>query len=299
MTELAILTEELSKSFGAHAAVQGVNLAVRTGEVFGFLGPNGAGKTTTIGMLLALIRPTSGRALVLGHDVARAPGEALRDVGALVEGPAFYPYLSGRDNLRVLAHTRGAALQEVDAALELVDLAGRARDPLRTYSQGQRQRLGLAAALMHEPRLVLLDEPTNGLDPAGQHEIRALIRNLANRGQTVFLSSHLLHEVEQLCDRVAILKQGRVIAEGPVAELLGQGRGILVRTAELARATEVLRGMPWIRAIREKDGLLLLDAPAERSAEINTFLAAHGIAVAEIRAFENRLEDVFLELTRS
>ncbi|HWQ15458.1 MAG TPA: ABC transporter ATP-binding protein [Roseiflexaceae bacterium] len=297
--EAAILTEGLTKRFGAHVAVDGVSLEVPQGEVFGFLGPNGAGKTTTIAMLLGLVRPTAGRALLFGHDVQRAPEAALHQVGAMVEAPAFYPYLSGRDNLRVLARAGGLPERRVDEALAAVDLAPRARDRFRTYSQGMRQRLGIAAALLPDPRLIILDEPTNGLDPAGQQEIRALIRGLAGEGRTFFLSSHLLHEVEQLCERVAILKQGRVIAQGRVADLLRRGRGVLVRVAgDAARAAEILRGLEWVAGVVEREGALLVDAPTARAAEINALLTSRALPVAEIRAYEERLEDFFLEVTR-
>jgi ABC-2 type transport system ATP-binding protein len=297
--EPAIRTENLTKRFGHRLAVDGVSLEVSAGQVFGFLGPNGAGKTTTIGMLLGLIRPTSGRAILLGHDIGERPATALRQVGAMIEAPAFYPYLSGRNNLRVLARAGGLPEGRVDAALDLVELSSRAKDRFRTYSQGMRQRLGIAAALLHEPRLIMLDEPTNGLDPAGQHEIRALIRTLAQSGHTIFLSSHILAEIEQLCERVAILKQGRVVAEGPVAELLRRGRGLLVRVAvDPAAAAEVLRRVEWVTLVEHHDDVLLVDAPAARAPELNALLVASGLPVAEIRAYEERLEDVFLELTR-
>jgi ABC-2 type transport system ATP-binding protein len=296
--DAAILTENLTKHFGSRTAVDGVSLHVRPGEVFGFLGPNGAGKTTTIGMLLGLIAPTAGRAVVLGHDVQRAPAAALRGVGAMIEAPAFYPYLSGRDNLRVLARADGLPDARVDEALALVELAPRGRDRFRVYSQGMRQRLGIAAALLRRPQLIMLDEPTNGLDPAGQQEIRALVRALAGAGQTIFLCSHLLHEVEQLCARVAILKQGRVVAQGEVAELLR--RGVLVRVnGDVGRAVELLRRVAWVGGVEPRDGALLVDAPAERAAEINALLTANALPVAEIRVYEERLEDFFLNVTRA
>ncbi|MFL5802695.1 MAG: ABC transporter ATP-binding protein [Roseiflexaceae bacterium] len=296
--DAVILTEGLTKRFGKRIAVDDLNLHVRPGEIFGFLGPNGAGKTTTIGMLLGLVRPTAGRAVVMGYDVQRQPDQALHAVGAMVEGPAFYPYLSGRDNLRVLARAGGLPEARVVAALDLVELSDRARDKFKSYSQGMRQRLGIAAALLHEPQLIILDEPTNGLDPAGQHEIRDLIRMLAQSGHTIFLSSHMLHEVEQLCERVAILKAGRVIAEGAVADLLRRGHGVLLRVAgDPAAALALLRATPWIGGVEPHGDTLLLDAPAERTAEINALLASNGILVAEIRANEERLEDFFLEIT--
>jgi ABC-2 type transport system ATP-binding protein len=251
-------------------------------------------------MLLGLIRPTSGSAQLLGYDVQRDLARALVGVGAMIEAPAFYPYLSGRDNLRVLAQAGGLPAARVDAALDLVELSARARDKFRAYSQGMRQRLGIAAALLHEPSLILLDEPTNGLDPAGQLEIRELIRTLAASGRTIFLSSHMLHEVEQICDEVVILKDGRLVAGGPVAALLRRGRGVLVRVAgDAERASELLRGLDWIGGVVPHDGALLVDAPLERAAELNMLLAAHAIPVAEIRANEQRLEDFFLEVTHS
>lgn len=298
--DAVILTEGLTKRFGEREAVADLNLKVHAGEIFGFLGPNGAGKSTTIGMLLGLVRPTAGRAIVLGYDMQLQPAPALKSVGAMIEVPAFYPYLSARDNLRVLARVSGLPDARVDAVLKMVELHDRARDPFKSFSQGMRQRLGLAAALLHEPQLILLDEPTNGLDPAGQHEIRALIRTLAQSGHTIFLSSHMLSEVEQLCDRVAILKAGRVIAEGNVTELLRRGRGLLLRVAgDAAVALEVLRATPWIAAVEQQGDALLLDAPAERAAEISMLLAAKQIAVAELRTNETRLEDFFLEVTKS
>lgn len=298
--DAAISAEKLTKRYGARLAVDAIDLHVPRGEIFGFLGPNGAGKTTTIAMLLALVRPTSGRAIVLGYDMQRTPAPALRRVGAMIEAPSFYPYLSGYDNLRVLARAAGLPDKRVDATLAVVELAERARDKFKTYSQGMRQRLAIAAALLHEPELIMLDEPTNGLDPAGQHEIRTLIRALAQNGCTIFLSSHMLHEVEQLCGRVAILKEGRVIADGPVAALLRRGRGVLVRVAgDIARAADVLRRVEWIAHVEQHNDTLVVDAPIERAPEINALLTSQALPVAEIRAHEERLEDFFLDITRS
>jgi ABC-2 type transport system ATP-binding protein len=298
--DAAIHTEGLTKRFGARTAVDQLDLHVRPGCVFGFLGPNGAGKTTTIGMLLGLVRPSAGRAIVLGHDIAREPEQALAGVGAMIEAPAFYPYLSGRDNLRVLAWADGVAAARVDAALDVVELADRAGDKFRVYSQGMRQRLGIAAALLHNPQLIMLDEPTNGLDPAGQLEIRELIRMLARSGRTIFVSSHLLHEAEQICDEVAILKQGRVVTSGTVAELLRRGRGLLVRVVgDVAAAAALLRTAAWIGSVEQRGETLLVDAPTEQAAEITTLLAAHAVSVAEIRPDERHLEDFFLEVTRA
>jgi ABC-2 type transport system ATP-binding protein len=295
----AIVAEGLTKRFGERVAVDNLSLEVVRGEVFGFLGPNGAGKTTTIGMLLGLVQPSAGRAVVLGHDVQQQAKQALRGVGAMIETPAFYPYLSGRDNLRVLARAGGLPDNCVDAALAIVDLTLRAKDRFKAYSQGMRQRLGIAAALLSEPELIILDEPTNGLDPAGQQEIRELVLTLAQSGRTIFFSSHMLHEVEHLCARVAILNQGRLIAQGRVADLLRRGRGVLVRVSgDVAQATTVLQSIEWVAGVQDHNGALLVDAPIERTAEITMLLASRSIAVAEIRAHEERLEDFFLDITR-
>jgi ABC-2 type transport system ATP-binding protein len=250
-------------------------------------------------MLLGLIQPSAGRAFVLGHDIAHAPEQALAGVGAMIEAPAFYPYLSGRDNLRVLAWAGGVAAARVEAALDVVELSDRAGDTFRVYSQGMRQRLGIAAALLADPQLIMLDEPTNGLDPAGQLEIRELIRTLARSGRTIFVSSHLLHEAEQMCDEVAILKQGRMVTSGTVAELLRRGRGLLVRVVgDAAAAAALLRSIAWAGDVDQRGDTLLVDAPADRVAEITMLLAAQAISVAEIRPNERHLEDFFLEVTR-
>ncbi|MCS6883213.1 MAG: ABC transporter ATP-binding protein [Oscillochloridaceae bacterium] len=297
-TESAIETENLTKRYGARLAVDGLSLRVARGEIFGLLGPNGAGKTTTIAMLLGLVRPSAGRALVLGHDVQADPVSALRRVGAMIETPAFYPYLSGYDNLRVLAHTGGLPAERIGAALQAVELTDRARDRVRVYSQGMRQRLAIAAALLPDPELIILDEPTNGLDPAGTAEIRALIRRLAAGGRTIVLCSHILSEVEQLCGRVAILKAGRLAAEGAVADLLRRERGLRLRVeGDPDRAAALLAALPWVRAVERENGALLVDAPVERAAELNTYLTRAGVLVAEIGVHTSNLEQFFLEVT--
>lgn len=295
----AIRTEKLTKRYQRHLAVDSLDLEVYRGEIFGFLGPNGAGKTTTIGMLLGLIAPTSGRAEVLGHSIAHSPGEALHRVGAMIETPAFYPYLSGRDNLRALAMAGGLPATRADEVLAIAGLAERGRDRFRSYSLGMRQRLGIAAALLNSPDLIMLDEPTNGLDPAGQQEIRALIKSLAADGRTILLCSHVLHDVEQVCDRVAILKDGRLRAMGRVADLLRRGHGLLVRVAgDLGQAAGHLRALPWVESVTIEGDAMLVSAPVERAAEVTLLLASHAIGVSEIRPDHDRLEDVFLEITR-
>lgn len=296
--DLAIQTEQLTRRFKQRVAVDSLSLQVGRAEVFGFLGPNGAGKTTTIAMLLALIKPTSGRAFVLGHDVQQEPAAALRRVGAMIEAPAFYPYLSGYDNLRVLARADGLPNSRIGEVLALVELDRRARDKFRTYSQGMKQRLAIAAALLADPEVIILDEPTNGLDPAGTVEVRELIRSLAAGGRTIFLCSHLLHEVEQICQRVAIIKEGRLLAQGSVAELLRRGQGVQVRVVgDPAQALDLLGQVEWIRAVRQQGDTLLIDAPTERAADINALLTQQHIAVAELRAREETLEQFFLEVT--
>jgi ABC-2 type transport system ATP-binding protein len=294
----AIETEALTKRYGDRTAVDGLSLRVERGEVFGLLGPNGAGKTTTIAMLLGLVRPTAGRAAVLGHDVGAAPAAALAGVGAMIEAPAFYPYLSGADNLRVLALAGGLSAGRVAAALEAVELSERARDKVRVYSQGMKQRLAIAAALLPDPELIILDEPTNGLDPAGTAEIRALIRALAAGGRTIVLCSHILHEVEQVCGRVAILKAGRLIAAGRVDELLRRDHGLRVRVeGDPAAALALVRALPWVAGAEREGDVLLVDAPAARAAELNAHLARAGVPVAEIGARGGSLEEFFLEVT--
>ena len=290
----------LTKQFGAVTAVRDLDLDLYPGEVFGFLGPNGAGKSTTIGMILGLVRPTSGTIEAFGLDFRRHRWEVLRRIGAVVEFPAFYGHLSGRDNLRAIALAVGGVPDSrIDALLELVGLADRARDKFKTYSLGMKQRLGIASTLLTDPRLILLDEPTNGLDPAGQREVRELIPRLAAEGRTVLLASHLLYEVQQVCQRVAILQRGRLLAVGRVDELLQQGRRleVEVRPEELDRAVEILRGLPGVDGVERRDARLLVQAPAEMGRTVNLALAREGIFANQLRFVENTLEEYFLQLT--
>jgi ABC-2 type transport system ATP-binding protein len=213
----------VSKKFGDVTAVNNVNLRVCKGQVFGFLGPNGAGKTTTIGMILGLIHPSNGRIELFGEPISPSQTRPLQKACALVGHPSLIPYLSGRENLRLVAKLSAETSEEqIDEVLELVSMTEAANRTVKGYSTGMKQRIGLASALMHKPDLVILDEPTNGLDPAGMREIRQIILNLAQNGTTVFLSSHLLHEVEQVCDEIAVLNKGQIVAQGSVAELLSQ-----------------------------------------------------------------------------
>lgn len=292
-----VRTRGLTKYYGSIAALRNLALELYPGEVFGLLGPNGAGKTTTVKLLLGLLRPTAGEIYLFGQPLAGNLPHLLRQVGAIVEAPAFYPYLSGRENLRLLAMMDGLPLSRVDLALEQVDLREAAGRKFGAYSLGMKQRLGIAATLLRDPRLIILDEPTSGLDPAGQHEVRALIPRLAGEGRTVFLSSHLLYEVQQVCDRVGILKAGELLAIGPVTSLLRPGGAIEVRVPNVAAAQEVLRRLPWVTSLTEMNGYLVVGAPPERSAEVNAALAGAGIFASEIRPRERTLEAFFLEVT--
>jgi ABC-type multidrug transport system ATPase subunit len=267
---------------------------VRRGEIYGFLGPNGAGKTTSLRMLLGLVRPTSGRASVLDEPPG-APG-ALSRIGAMVETPAFYPYLSGRDNLRVLARYAAVGEDRVGVVLGQVGLGGRASDRVATYSLGMKQRLGVAAALLKDPELLILDEPTNGLDPAGMAEMRAFIRSLGDDGRTVVLSSHLMGEVEQVCDRVGVIRDGGLVAEDTVEELRGRA-GLRVRAEPVTDAARLISALPGVDAVTRRDGLLDVTVDTLRAPAINRALVEAGIAVSELYAEKASLEDVFLQLT--
>jgi len=289
-----VRTQGLTKRYGEHAAVDAIGLTVRRGEVYGFLGPNGAGKTTTLRMLLGLVRPTSGTATVLG----RPPGtpDATADIGALVEGPGFFPYLSGRDNLRVLARYRGLGDDDVERVLDRVDLAARGRDRFKSYSMGMKQRLGVAAALLGDPQLLILDEPTNGLDPAGVNDMRRLVADLSAAGQTVLLSSHLLTEVQEICDRVGVISRGRLITEAPVSELRGGSR-LLVRAGPADTALAVAMGLAGDDAVTVAGDLLQVRLDPHRAAELTRALVQAGADVHEVRPSERSLEEVFFEMT--
>lgn len=310
-----ISTSRLTKAFGNLVAVNDLHLQVMRGDVFGFLGPNGSGKTTTIRMLLGLIHPTAGRAILFGMDNAYQLPEILQRIGAIVEMPVFYPYLSGLDNLRALAAASGmmsgkANDRRIAEVLEIVELRSYEKLAYRKYSLGMKQRLGIAGALLADPELVLLDEPTNGLDPAGVIEIRRLIQRLSSLGKTIFLSSHILYEVQQVCNRVAILKKGNLVKQGSVHELLRGSEQVEIRLSredETFYAQNLLQqaqqqGANWITDMhiernRKEQPSLIVNAPANRSAEINAILARQSLFAAEIHPREGSLEELFLELT--
>jgi len=297
-SEVILRTVSLTKRYGRLLALEGLNLEVRRGQVYGFLGPNGAGKITTIALILGLIAPSAGHVEMFGLDTRTHLSQALRRTGAILETPSFYPHLSGRDNLRIWAAlSDGIDEKRIDEVLELVGLTGRGRDKVRNYSLGMKQRLGLAAALLHDPELLVLDEPTNGLDPAGMREVRHLIKGLGQIGKTVFVSSHLLGEVEQMCDHLGILKQGRLLTQGQVTTLLRQGQVLEMQVTDPDQALQVLQRLEWVESVKRQDDRLVVEAPRERAAELSRALAEHQIYLSELRPRHSSLEEFFLEVT--
>ncbi len=288
-------TRGLTKRFGNRVAVDGVDLRIPAGSAFGYLGPNGAGKTTLIRMLLGLTSISSGDASLLGHAMPRERAKALARVGAIVEEPRFHPYLTGRQNLEIVAAAREPeAHRRIDGALERVGLAGRANDRVRSYSLGMRQRLGVARALLADPELLILDEPMNGLDPAGMEEFRLMIRAFVAEGRTVVLSSHLLDEVEKTCDAIAIVDQGRVVAQGSIDELTGAATTVLVSTGDDLRAQAILAGFG---AEPAEGGLRVPVDGAVTAASLNRRLVEAGLDVHRLEPERVSLERKFLEIT--
>jgi ABC-2 type transport system ATP-binding protein len=294
--EAVIETRGLTKRFGDRAAVDGVDLLVPAGVAFGFLGPNGAGKTTMIRTLLGLTRPSSGEVLLLGLPQPAKRREALARVGAIVEEPKFHPHLTGRENLKIVAAARDRAAEaRIPEALQRVGLANRGSDRVKTYSLGMRQRLGIARCLLADPALLILDEPMNGLDPAGILEMRHLIRAFVDEGRTVFLSSHLLDEVEKTCDHVAIVDQGRIVVQGAVAEIAESGDPtLLLEVDDLAAARRVLDGH---RVDVEGGGLRVSLTNGLGAAELNRALVEAGVAVSRLEPARATLEEKFLAIT--
>ncbi|MEY4559772.1 MAG: hypothetical protein RLZ82_787 [Actinomycetota bacterium] len=300
---LAIETHGLIKAFGEQKAVGGISLVVPKGSVFGFLGPNGSGKTTTIRMLLGLAEATSGQIKLLNYQIPRQLQEALPKVGALVEGPAFYPYMSGRNNLlRMDSADRNSSsatrAQRVDAALERVGLSNASNKKVHAYSLGMKQRLGLANALLKPRELLILDEPTNGLDPQGTREVRNLIRSLAAEGITIFVSSHLLTEIEQLCDHVAVMSAGKILAQGSLEELRSHGQSRLILKVDKKSEANVVLKEQGLKKIKSVAGALV--APVETDfdvAKLNAILVKKKIGVSELRLEHPSLEEYFVDLT--
>ncbi|WP_345556907.1 ABC transporter ATP-binding protein [Streptomonospora halophila] len=296
MTKPVVETADLTKRYSRRTAVDAVGMRIREGEIYGFLGPNGAGKTTTLRMLLGLVRPSAGTARVLGA----APGDpgTLARVGMLVEGPAFYPYLSGRDNLRVFARYARAPASRIDEVLKTVDLSDRADDRAARYSLGMKQRLGVAAALLNDPELLVLDEPTNGLDPAGTADMRDLIRDLGAGGRTVLLSSHLLGDVQQVCDRVGVIARGRLVREGTVRELRGGG-SLRVVAAESEDARAVAERLYGPDRVSAREGALHLAVDAAEAPRLSRELVRADVDLHAIGWHERSLEETFFEMTAS
>jgi ABC-2 type transport system ATP-binding protein len=291
-------TEGLTKHFGAFQAVQDLNLSVEEGDLYGFLGPNGSGKTTTMRMILRLIRATAGRVRVFGKDIQTDFIAIMKEVGALVELPAYYPYLSAVKNLEILRLAGGGTdPARIPEILETVGLAPRMHDRVGTYSQGMRQRLGIAMALLTKPRLVFLDEPTNGLDPQGINHIREVIKELNRRaGVTFVISSHLLHEIEITCNRVGMIKQGKLILQDRLDAVIARTiDGLRIRCAPQEKGVALLKSKDWIRELHEEDGgTIRVVCPPERFAEVNTMLVREGVTVSELTPARKTLEEFFL-----
>ena len=300
MSELALQTENLTKRFGVRIAVDRLTIGVERRDIYGFLGPNGAGKSTTLRMLLGLVRPTSG---VVKFPVRASSWEYLRArsrVGAIIETPAFYDNFSGRRNLRLLASLSGGVQKKrVEEVLDIVNLRERARDPVKVYSYGMRQRLGIAQALLPTPEIIILDEPTNGLDPQGIHETRNLIRRLRDDLRlTVFLSSHLLTEIEQLCNRVGIIHEGRLLYEGGPEALVAPTSLYKIRVDDLSGAFDLLTREPGMTVSRNDASFLRVEADAESISAANALLVGKGIKVYELSPAQESLEEAFLRLTK-
>jgi len=301
MSDIALETENLTKRFGARTAVDQLKIRVERGDIYGFLGPNGAGKSTTLRMLLGLVRPTSG---VIKFPVRASSWEYLRArsrIGAIIETPAFYENFSGRRNLQLLASLSGGVQRKrVEEVLEIVDLRDRAQDPVKVYSYGMRQRLGIAQALLPTPELIILDEPTNGLDPQGIQQTRALIRRLRDEFRlTVLLCSHLLTEIEQLCNRVGIIHEGRLLYEGGPEALVAPAGLYKVRVNDLSRAFELLTREPRVTVSRNGASFLRIEADAESISAVNALLVGNGIKVYELSPAQESLEEAFLRLTKT
>jgi ABC-2 type transport system ATP-binding protein len=293
-----IRAEKLTRRYGDIVAVRDLDLDIAAGGVVGLVGPNGSGKSTLIRLLLGLIRPSSGAAFVFGEPISRPRRYAAR-IGALIEGPAFAPALSARANLRSLARLRGLSNARVEEVLDAVGLLGRAKEPMKRFSLGMKQRLGIAAALLPDPELLVLDEPTNGLDPAGMVEVRELLRRLGDDGRTVIVSSHLLSEIEAACDSLAVIRYGDLLFSGPLADLVAQAGEAIETAPELPgdadRLAEALSARGWRATVRGED--VHVSAPVTQAADVNRAAAQAGITLRALRPVEASLEEVFLRMT--
>ena len=296
---MAIVARGLTKKYKQVTAVNNLDLDIPRGTVYGFLGPNGAGTTTTIRMLLGLIEPTAGSAQVLGHDIRRERHAIAPKVGAIVESPAFYTYLTGEQNLRVMARSSNLNPDQrrINELIEFVGLSGRGRHKVKTYSLGMKQRLGVAATLLNDPDIIFLDEPTNGLDPAGTVDMRNLIARLGREGHTVFLSSHMLNEVQQVCSDVAIVQRGVTIKQGRVRDLLADGAGYAIEAAPFERALAVLKDHPELHATSADNHWIDINAQAGDVPALVRALVSADVDVYQVQVRQKSLEALFLELT--
>ena len=299
----AIKTFDLTKRYGNRAAksvlaVDRISFVVEKGQVFGFLGPNGSGKTTTIGMLVGTIKPTDGSFSLFGASSPESLMAARSRVGATLETPNFYPYMSGRDNLRIAAGVKGVGTPRIEECLELVGLSDRAKHRFRTYSLGMKQRLALAATMLNDPELIILDEPANGLDPQGIREIREIIGILADRGKTIFLSSHLLAEVERTCSHVAIIRKGRIVTWGAVADVVGEGSAVLLRAKEMEALAGAMESYPDATSVRRTGDGVVAALRVDDFASVTRYLAGRGIYLSHLAPYRPSLEEVFIEVTQ-
>ena len=298
MTTLAIEVEGLTKRYDNLTAVNGATFSVPRGTICGFVGPNGAGKTTTIRMLLGLIAPSAGSGTVLGHPITE-PEKYLASVGAMIEGPAFYPALTGIENLKVLATMGGISIDRVESLIDLVGLSGRGGDKYKTYSLGMKQRLGIAAALLPNPELLILDEPTNGLDPEGIQEVRDLLKKLASEGTTVFVSSHLLSEIEIISEYIVMLRKGEVVFAGSIGDLLFNQKPLIIvstlDSSDLERVAEIARSEGHHVTIRSDQAHI--EGPHEWAPVLNKKAFEAGITLAQLTPTLPNLEETFFEMT--
>lgn len=293
-----IETENLTKHYGRKIrAVDGISFHVEQGQVFGFLGPNGSGKTTTIGMLLGIITPTAGVVTLMGKAGSRGLHEARQRTGATLETPNFYPYLSGLDNLRVVANVKGVGRKEIDDVLALVGLTKRQKDRFETYSLGMKQRLAIAATMLGDPDLVVLDEPANGLDPEGMREIRDIIGALAARGKTIFVSSHMLWEVERTCTHVAIISKGRIVRQSSVKDITAGAVVASIRAPDLEALRKIAESYAGAGSARVEGDSVIVALNADDLGGLNQYIASQGVYVTHLLRQHQSLEDVFIELT--
>jgi len=301
MSDAVLDTERLTKRYKRRVVVNGLSLKVERGDIYGFLGQNGAGKSTTMRMALGLVRPSSGSVRLLGHPMSKHPIRALARVGAMIEAPAFYDNFTGWQNLKMLAAMSGGAKPaRIERVLEIVSLRERAKDPVRVYSHGMRQRLGIAQALLPDPEFIILDEPTDGLDPQGIHEMRLLIRRLRDElGLTVMLSSHLLHEVEQICNRIAIIDAGCLLHQGSLKDLVATDETVKLTVDRTAEAFELLAKNPALKVSRNGDDSLYVRMAEEQIPLVNALLVERGFRVMELARQRETLEQVFMRLTKN